>query len=307
MRRAPYAFTPLAALAPLALASCSLPGGGSPPRAWDHACIMANQYGNIVPLGGYPFNTLQRAWRARGGSAVMDGPNVLVLTSPDPLTKRNNVIRLEVASSAAVYQTEQCGPATVLISRVAANGQVLGDQDMQDTVVAVVGGAARQLELGAPKTIGPNAAPSAARGGSPSSPAPGGVAAEPSAPVQTPDSSEVQVALPAYKAPFGLPRGQLAQHACSATFKDRELFTGQCMVNTKGENTEVFSPKDGCTFSLEPRGAYIAGFLRAYRDRCELANPQDEAEVVRTMALGALEPQGNCLSTDQVRLCVSRE
>ena len=104
--------------------------------------------------------------------------------------------------------------------------------------------------------------------------------------------------------PFGLPRGQVAEHPCQASYQGRPLFAGRCQVNTRGLVTMVFSPRDGCTFTLRPTKAGMVGELSAYRNSCVLDAAADR-ELEDTAQLGAMRRAGPCLGGGEAQVCVT--
>ena len=77
------------------------------------------------------------------------------------------------------------------------------------------------------------------------------------------------------------------------------------MVNTKGRETMVFSPRDGCTFTLGPTRGGFRGELSAYRNSC-LLDPATEREVEEPVSLGALHRAGACWTGAGAEVCVER-
>ena len=106
-------------------------------------------------------------------------------------------------------------------------------------------------------------------------------------------------------APAFVPAGQVAAHPCRATYEGRPLFAGRCIVNTKDRETMVFSPRDGCTFTLTPAGSGFTGELSAYRDSCVLDAAADR-EVEEPVRLGPLRRSGACWAGPRSQLCVER-
>ena len=104
--------------------------------------------------------------------------------------------------------------------------------------------------------------------------------------------------------PFGLPPGQIAEHPCRASYQGRPLFAGRCQVNTRGRETMVFSPRDGCTFTLRPSPGGFTGELSAYRNSCALDAFADQ-ELEDTAQLGAMRRAGACLAGGEARVCVT--
>ena len=111
-------------------------GAGLPADA-RQACLAESSGGAVVPVNGYPVSLIEDGERRRGGSVSLhDG--VMVLTDHDRLTGRTNVMRFEVQPGATGYRSDQCGPATLVITRLATDGQVVDGLEMQDLVVAMV-------------------------------------------------------------------------------------------------------------------------------------------------------------------------
>ena len=104
--------------------------------------------------------------------------------------------------------------------------------------------------------------------------------------------------------PFGLPRGQVAAHPCHASYQGRPLFAGQCMVNTRGRETMVFSPADGFTFTLRSTPGGAVGELSAYRNSCMLDAAADR-ELEDTAKLGTMRRAGPCLRGGEAEVCVT--
>ena len=77
------------------------------------------------------------------------------------------------------------------------------------------------------------------------------------------------------------------------------------MVNTKGHETLVFSPKDGCTFTLKPAPGGFAGELSAYRNSCILDQATDR-EVEDAIPLGRMRKVGSCWDGSGAEVCVTR-
>ena len=104
--------------------------------------------------------------------------------------------------------------------------------------------------------------------------------------------------------PFGLPRGQVAAHPCHASYQGRPLFAGRCQVNTRGRETMVFSPRDGCTFTLRPSPGGFTGELSAYRNSCALDAAADR-ELEDPAPLGVMRRAGPCLAGGEAQVCVT--
>ena len=105
--------------------------------------------------------------------------------------------------------------------------------------------------------------------------------------------------------PFGLARGQIAAHPCHASYQGRPLFAGRCQVNTRGRETMVFSPADGCTFTLRPAPGGAVGELSAYQNSCML-DPAADRELEDTVRLGVMRRAGPCLAGRSAQVCVTR-
>ena len=115
-----------------------------------HACLAEVAVsGAVVPIDGYPVSVLEAAWRKRGGSARLE-KGILTLTSTDRLTGRTNVVRLEVQPGAQPLHSDQCGPDVLVVSRMALNGQVASEMDMQDGLFPFVENAAAEVGLKKP-------------------------------------------------------------------------------------------------------------------------------------------------------------
>ena len=68
----------------------------------------------------------------------------------------------------------------------------------------------------------------------------------------------------------------------------------------------VFSPADGCTFTLRPAPAGgFTGELSAYRNSCTLDAAADR-ELENTVSLGRMHRAGACLVGAQAQVCVTR-
>ena len=125
-------------------------GGSSLSPGARHACLAAGAAGAIVPIDGYPLSALEDAVRKRGGQARMDG-DILQLSTKDALTGRANVVRLEMQPVASAETSDQCGPKTTVVQRLAVNGQVATGLDMQDALFTLVHAAAQELGLAQPQ------------------------------------------------------------------------------------------------------------------------------------------------------------
>ena len=79
------------------------------------------------------------------------------------------------------------------------------------------------------------------------------------------------------------------------------------MVNTRSPETMVFSPADGCTFTLKPAaaGGGFTGELSAYRNSCTIDAAADR-ELEDTVRLGRMHRAGACLTGGQAQVCVTR-
>ena len=119
------------------------------------------------------------------------------------------------------------------------------------------------------------------------------------------DSSAAVAAHAAGSPPFDVPAGVVAAHPCRASYQGRPLFAGRCMVNTKDRETMVFSPRDGCTFTLVPAHGGFTGKLSAYRNSCVL-DAATEREVEEPIALGPLHRAGACGTGAGAQVCVER-
>ena len=112
-------------------------------------------------------------------------------------------------------------------------------------------------------------------------------------------------ALAAGPTPFEIPAGAISAHPCQATYRGRPLFSGRCQVNTRGGETMVFSPADGCTFTFRPAAGGFTGELGAYRNSCTLDAAADR-ELEDTVRLGRMHRTGACLVGGQAQVCVTR-
>ena len=118
----------------LLLSHCS--GAGLSPEV-RHACLAESAGGAVVPLNGYPVSLIEDGERKRGGSVSLhDG--VLVLSDHDRLTGRTNVMRFQVQLGTSGYSSDQCGPKSLVITRLASDGQIVEGMEMQDLPVAMV-------------------------------------------------------------------------------------------------------------------------------------------------------------------------
>ena len=112
-------------------------GGTGLPADIRHTCLAESAGGAVVPLNGYPVSLIEDGERKRGGSVSLhDG--VLVLTDHDRLTGRTNVMRFQVEPGASAYRSDQCGPKTLVVTRLASDGQIVEGLEMQDLLVAMV-------------------------------------------------------------------------------------------------------------------------------------------------------------------------
>lgn len=143
-------------LASLAVASLALSACNSPtPPSIRRACLAESAAGDTLTIGGYSERVLEDATRKAGGRAAFDG-HVLTLTTRDALTGRSSVVGLEMTSATLPDTSDQCGPGSLVISRLAVDGQEAGGldmQDIQDIVFPLVTNSAHALGLREPKPV----------------------------------------------------------------------------------------------------------------------------------------------------------
>ena len=265
-----------------------------PPDVRSH-CIAEAAGGAIVPVEGYPMSTLIDAWHRAGAITTWEKNGerwILRAKQIDPLTRNQTELSLEMIEADTADQFKSCGPQSMIIQRLAADGQVYADMMMQDLIFAIVRKAAGDLALTSPSAT---------------------IRESMGAPVATsdevwtgPTGSDVAASEAEQRAAgpvdlyFSVPDGGHPTARCSAMVDGQPLFDGICTLNTEGPGTSLFSPHDGCTFDVFKKGDAVVATLSAYRNACD---PVDASSHGGPIDLGVVRRQANCWIGARTKFC----